>query len=711
VKWPDFGVEITKEGWVIRPGGHSACLAFLAMESDQIDIPWVYFLQHAPNLPTLWTSVLPALVPQYLTAGVIGRSIRSLPETTLLMIPSLWTSGIWNTTKEIDRVAYAAGQAVQGSYVSVLRKILELAPFNVLNMVLPGSTGGRTKTFLEQAVKYGCNSCLAVFKDEYQNNKRRGRRMWLSPGLTLRKLKSSPLYWTLRTLQEAWAMRNQVSKPFGRITLASSSLTATELKDYVHVLKKLDKMTGLSLANNDLDFCDENATDLRETLGPIMAGQPLLRNLNLDQARLCDSGFEVLSSLLSNRSLPILSLRHAQLTAKSIEIMVKAPYAATIEELILSGNNIGWEGLEKLAELGPKLRILRLTNTGLKGHPQKSVLEKIRGAFKTMNILDVNENDIDDDGFSAFRRGDDAASGAKGLVELDVSHSSVTGSYLFGREGQQSPVLGNDTHNLIAAYMGMNDEGAAELAARMDEGKFHNLRNLDLSGNGISAKVLKDVIINMFSVHALTISYNNVKTPEDSAVLLSAFQAIQIQQFTSISFDGLTIDLKLLGSTFSRRGGTDMKLSMSKCTFPSPGQSFPADDLDDVTTTKEAKTWAVAVALAKRVEKVGKPKSPFPYLKNLSSVIELRMRDTNLSAADISIVLENLKYLPKLKELDIKGNTLPVRGRLKDALKSLPSLRCFASDIPSCDLRPFLVRFPHIQFKDRCGPVTWTDPG
>ncbi|XP_072894820.1 NACHT, LRR and PYD domains-containing protein 3-like isoform X2 [Hemitrygon akajei] len=184
-----------------------------------------------------------------------------------------------------------------------------------------------------------------------------------------------------------------------RLEVGNNNLGDSGVKTLSTALKDPNcKMQKLCLSKNGL------TADCARDLTSIVAANPTLTELDLDQNHLGDSGVEVLSEALrkSNCNVQELSLNDNSLTASAAEHLASAlGNNPSLTALSLGDNNLGDSGVKLLSEAlkttDCNIQELRLNNNGL----TPSCAEDLASALVTSDTLTglyLNDNNLGDSG-------------------------------------------------------------------------------------------------------------------------------------------------------------------------------------------------------------------------------------------------------------------------------------------------------------------------
>ncbi|XP_072892381.1 NACHT, LRR and PYD domains-containing protein 14-like isoform X3 [Hemitrygon akajei] len=190
-----------------------------------------------------------------------------------------------------------------------------------------------------------------------------------------------------------------------RLEVGNNNLGDSGVKTLSTALKDPNcKMQKLCLSKNGL------TADCARDLTSIVAANPTLTELDLDQNQLGDSGVEVLSEALrkSNCNVQELSLNDNSLTASAAEHLASAlGNNPSLTALSLGDNNLGDSGVKLLSEAlkttDCNIQELRLNNNGL----TPSCAEDLASALVTSDTLtglNLNDNNLGDSGVKVLNK-------------------------------------------------------------------------------------------------------------------------------------------------------------------------------------------------------------------------------------------------------------------------------------------------------------------
>ncbi|XP_061133479.1 NACHT, LRR and PYD domains-containing protein 12-like isoform X1 [Syngnathus typhle] len=148
-----------------------------------------------------------------------------------------------------------------------------------------------------------------------------------------------------------------------------------------------------------------------EALASVLSSPCSLRELDLGFNDLCDDGLEALAAGLAKPqcTLQVLRLRRCKLSKKSCEALASVLISSrTLMHLDLSFNDLYNDGLEALAAGLAKpqctLQVLRLWGCKLRKKSCEA-LASVLSSSRTLRHLDLNGNDLSDDGLEALAAG------------------------------------------------------------------------------------------------------------------------------------------------------------------------------------------------------------------------------------------------------------------------------------------------------------------
>jgi uncharacterized protein (TIGR02996 family) len=203
--------------------------------------------------------------------------------------------------------------------------------------------------------------------------------------------------------------------------------------------------------------------------------------------------------VLSRCDLPRLSkleIHRGQVSSAGLSALLGSPLMANVEELEVSGNRLGAEGMRSIATSRCAERLRRLDLDGYAGVDDEEVCEadyRIGHAgaaalsqglrFARLTYLNLNWNDIGADGVAALLKSSRFAS----LQDLALSNNEIDD------DGCVAIAEATELSDLRVLDLGFNDIGFNGVAALSRSSILGRLRELDLSGNELDDRCLEAI--------------------------------------------------------------------------------------------------------------------------------------------------------------------------------------------------------------------------
>ncbi|XP_056592509.1 uncharacterized protein LOC130411709 isoform X2 [Triplophysa dalaica] len=346
---------------------------------------------------------------------------------------------------------------------------------------------------------------------------------------------------TLKTLRylspAAEEARDYLAKVLGRnpLLLKELDLSRNKLGDlHVEKLSALLTDSHSRVEKIKLNYCDLTEKNY-SALAAVLSSNTILKEMDLNNSRLYDSGVKQLCDKLKKSKLQILKLSNCSITEGGYKTLASALKSnpAHLIELDLTGNDPGESGVKLLTDARQKSNC---TLRFLKGHAEKAyqyvnkvqrkdpLLQKelnlsdhtlddtkvmqlaalLKDKHCKLNILQLSDCGLTEKNCSALAN---ILSSMSSLKELDISNNRLFDS---GVKKIQSG-LGNVNCKLEKLRMSVCDiteEGYKSLASALESNPSH-LKELDLTGNdpGESGVKLLNGILKNPSFKLKTLSF------------------------------------------------------------------------------------------------------------------------------------------------------------------------------------------------------------
>nr|XP_021325358.1 uncharacterized protein rnh1 [Danio rerio] len=308
--------------------------------------------------------------------------------------------------------------------------------------------------------------------------------------------------------------------------LGISPLLLTELDLNEDKLKDLDgeKLSALLMdSHSKVEKMKMNNCELTEkscsVLATVLSSKTILKELNLNNSRLLDSGVRVICEGLKNIvcELKILKLNKCGLTEESCSALasVLRSDSSSLKDLDLSNNNLQDSGVKLLSDglKDSKLEILSLSDCSISEEGYKALASALRSNPSHLIELDLRRNDPGESGVKELLdvqqdkltikflspAADEVCQfvtrivGKNPLLQKELKLSELTLDF---NKVSQLAALVLDKHCKLSSIQlnnnSITEEGCAALTSAFNSNPSH-LIELDLSGNKLADSGMKNI--------------------------------------------------------------------------------------------------------------------------------------------------------------------------------------------------------------------------
>ncbi|CAM4584307.1 unnamed protein product [Leuciscus chuanchicus] len=497
---------------------------------------------------------------------------------------------------------------------------------------------------------------------------------------------------TIRFLKSAAAQ--EVCEYLTKV-LGKSPLLLTELDLSEDKLGDLDgeKLSALLMdSHSKVEKIKLNNGKLRKkrcsVLATVLSSKTTLKELNLKNSRLLDSGVKEICEGLKNPvcELKILKLSKCDLTEESCSALasVLSSDSSILKNLDLSNNNLQNSGVKLLSDglkNNCKLEKLRLSNCGITEEGYKALASALRSNPSHLIELDLRGNDPGQSGVKELddllqdqncqlktlrflsHDADEACQYVRGIVGknlLLLRELNLSGNKLEETRVNQIAALLQDKHCKLNTLMLNNNsitaEGCAALTSAFNSNPS-NLIELDLSGNKLGNSGIKKICVllenTQFGLEKLNLSGCSI-TEEGYTSLTS-----------SLKSNSSLIELDLRGNDPGRSGVNELNdlLRLESCKLKNIRffKSAAVQEACEYLTTVLGKSPIILTELDLSADKLkdldGEKLSTF-LMDSYSKVEKIKLNNCDLTEKICSVLATVLSSKTILKELNLNNSRL-----------------------------------------------------
>ncbi|XP_067237098.1 protein NLRC5-like isoform X2 [Chanodichthys erythropterus] len=419
-------------------------------------------------------------------------------------------------------------------------------------------------------------------------------------------------------------------------------------------------------------------------LATVLSSKTIMKELNLNNSRLLDSGVKQICDGLKNPvcELKILKLSKCDLTAESCSALasVLSSDSSSLNDLDLNDNNLKDSGVKLLSDglkENCKLEKLRLSDCSITEEGYKALASALRSNPSHLRELDLTGNDPGQSGVKELSdlllysnckltlrflnpEADEACTfltGVLGKNPLLLRKLNVSGYKLDLKKVKQLAALLEDKHcklNIIQLNKnGITEEGCAALTSALISNPS-NLMELDLSGNKLGKSGMNNIILLLANTHCtlkkLKLSECSI-TGESYKSLSSALESNTSSHLIELDLTGNypgPFGLKWL----SKLLGRGMTIS-----YLSPAAKEACDYLTNVLDTNPLLLQELDLSRIELRDMDWEKISAF-LVDSYCTVRKIKLNNCELTKNSCSVLATVLSKNNNLKEMDLNNSRL-----------------------------------------------------